>query len=114
MDPSNKAVYKANAASYTKRLDALNSWIKREVSRIPRKQRVLATAHAAFGYFCNEYGFKALPIKGLTANEKTSANYQAEAIQEIRANNVKAIFPELRANPKSLAIISKETNTRIK
>ncbi len=112
-DPANAAAYKANAAAYSKRLDSLNSWIKREVSRIPRKDRILSTAHAAFGYFCKEYGFKSLPIKGLTAHQKTSASYQAQAIQEIRKYRVKAIFPELRANPKSLQIIAKETGIKI-
>lgn len=107
-DPANAAAYKANAATYSKRLAVLHTWIKREVSRIPRKNRILTTAHAAFGYFCKEYGFKALPVKGLTAHQKTSASYQAEAIQEIRKNRVRAIFPEQRANPKSLQIIAKE------
>ncbi len=112
-DPAHAAVYKANAAAYSKRLATLNSWVKREVSQIPRNRRILTTAHAAFGYFCKEYGFKALPVKGLTANHKTSAAYQAQAIQEIRKNKVKAIFPELRANPKSLQTISKETGVKI-
>lgn len=112
-DPTNASAYKANAAAYSNRLATLNSWIKREVSQIPRNRRILTTAHAAFGYFCKEYGFRALPVKGLTANHKTSAAYQAQAIQEIRKNNVKAIFPELRANPKSLQTISKETGVKI-
>lgn len=112
-DPNNAAVYKANAAAYSKRLAALHTWIKREISRIPRQNRILSTAHAAFGYFCKEYGFKSLPVKGLTAHQKTSATYQAEAIREIRKNGVKAIFPELRANPKSLKIIAKETGVKL-
>ena len=112
-DPPNTKTYKANAAAYSKRLETLNTWIKREVSRIPRKSRILSTAHAAFGYFCKEYGFQALPLKGLTAHQKTSASYQAQAIQEVRKHGVKAIFPELRANPKSLQIIAKETGVEI-
>jgi len=112
-DPANAAAYKANAAAYSKRLASLHTWIKREVSRIPRKNRILSTAHAAFGYFCKEYGFKSLPVKGLTAHQKTSAVYQAEAIREIRKNGVKAIFPELRANPKSLQIIAKEAGVKL-
>lgn len=112
-DPTNAAAYKANAAAYSKRLSTLNTWIKREVSRIPRKNRILSTAHAAFGYFCKEYGFQSLPVKGLTAHQKTSASYQAEAIREIRKHGVKAIFPEQRANPKSLRIIAKEAGVKI-
>jgi len=113
IDPANEATYKANAAAYSKRLSALHSWVKREVSRIPKNNRILSTAHAAFGYFCKEYGFKALPVKGLTAQQKTSATYQAEAIRELRKNGVKAIFPELRANPKSLKIIAKEAGVKL-
>jgi len=112
-DPENAKAYKANAAAYSKRMATLNSWIKREVSKIPRKQRILSTAHAAFGYFCKEYGFKALPIKGLTTQQKTSAVYQAQAIQEIRKHEVKAIFPEQRSNPKALHIIAREAGVKI-
>lgn len=113
VDPPNTNAYKANAAAYSERLATLHTWVKREVSRIPRKQRILSTAHAAFGYFCKEYGFKSLPIKGLAAHQKTSASYQAQAIEEIRKHGVKAIFPELRANPKSLQIIAKEADVTI-
>ena len=112
-DPANAKAYKANAVAYSGRLATLHTWIKREVSRIPRKNRILSTAHAAFGYFCKEYGFQALPLKGLTAHQKTSASYQAQAIQEVRKHGVKAIFPEQRANPKSLQIIAKETGVKI-
>ena len=112
-DPVNASAYKANAAAYSKRLSVLNTWIKREVSRIPRKNRILSTAHAAFGYFCNEYGFRPLPVKGLTAHQKTSASYQAKVIQEIKKHQIKAIFPELRANPKALIIIAEEAGIKI-
>ena len=112
-DPANAAAYKANAAAYSKRLSALNSWVKRELSRIPRSNRILSTAHAAFGYFCKEYGFKALPVMGLNSQQKASATYQAEAIREIRKNGVKAVFPEQRANPKSLQIIAKEAGVKL-
>jgi len=112
-DPANASAYKANAAAYSERLATLHTWIKREVSRIPRKNRILSTAHAAFGYFCKEYGFQSLPIKGLTAHQKTSASYQAQAIRELGKHGVKAIFPEQRANPKSLQIIAKEAGVKI-
>tara|TARA_Y100000385_G_scaffold67591_1_gene67358 strand:+ start:98 stop:991 length:894 start_codon:yes stop_codon:yes gene_type:complete len=113
IDPTNAAAYKANAAKYSKKLSSLHSWVKREVSRIPRKNRILSTAHAAFGYFCNEYGFKALPVMGVTSQQRTSATYQAEAIREIRKNGVKAVFPEQRANPKSLRVIAKESGVKL-
>ncbi len=113
VDPANASAYKSRAAAYSKRLSQLDSWIKRETSKVPREDRILCTAHAAFGYFCKEYGFRSLPVKGLTAHDKTTAAYQAEAIQAIRDNKVKAIFPEKRANPKALRVITSETGTKL-
>ena len=49
----------------------------------------------------------------MTSHQKTSASYQAKAIQEIRKHNVKAIFQEQRSNPKSLNIIAKEAGVKI-
>lgn len=112
-DPANAAAYKANAAAYSKRLGSLNAWVKRELSKVPRKNRILVTAHASFGYFCKAYGFRSLPVKGLTAQQKPSATYQALAISEIKKHKVKAIFPERRANPKALQTITKETGTKL-
>ena len=73
---------------------------------MPRSKRVLVTAHAAFGYFCKEFGFKSLPVAGLSA-ENTSSQYLAEAIDELRKHKVTAVFPEKNANPKALnALVS--------
>ena len=112
-DPSKASAYKARAAAYSERLSQLDSWVKRETSKIPRQDRILCTAHAAFGYFCKEYGYRSLPVKGISSNHKTSASYQAEAIQAIRINKVKAVFPEKRANPKALKVITNETGARL-
>jgi len=112
-DPAKASVYKSRASAYSARLSSLNSWIKRETSKIPREDRILCTAHAAFGYFCKAYGYRSLPVKGLSANHKTSASYQAEAIKAIRDNKVKAIFPEKRANPKALKVLTKETGVKL-
>lgn len=112
-DPENATDYRKRAAKYMIRLVSLENWIKRELSRIPENRRVLATAHAAFGYFCKAYGFKSLPVKGISASHKISAGYQAEAIQAIRKHGVTAIFPERRSNPKALQLIAKETGIQV-
>lgn len=111
-DPSKASAYKARATAYSARLSQLDSWIKRETSRIPKQDRILCTAHAAFGYFCKTYGYRSLPVQGISSNQTISATYQAEAIKAIRDHNVKAIFPEKRANPKALKVLTKETGVR--
>jgi zinc/manganese transport system substrate-binding protein len=113
LDPENADSYRKRTSEYISRLTALESWARRKISQIPREQRVLATAHAAFGYFCKAYGFKSLPVKGISSTHQISAAYQAEAIKAIREHNVAAIFPERRANPKAIEVITKETGVKL-
>ncbi|MFC5051345.1 metal ABC transporter solute-binding protein, Zn/Mn family [Rubritalea spongiae] len=113
VDPANAASYKAHSNNYRKELSGLKSWGKKQIASIPRSQRNLATAHAAFGYFCKEFGFKSIPIQGLNKEQSASPQYVQEAIAIIRDNKVKAIFPENGANTKSLQTISKATGAKI-
>jgi len=110
-DPSNKKAYAANAKAWGKELDALETWAKREVSKIPRSKRYLVTAHAAFGYFCRDFGFKSIPVAGAN-EENASSKYLAEAIAQIRKNSVSTAFPEKNANPRALDSIIKTTGMR--
>ena len=111
-DPAGAAEYKANAAAYNKRLDALSAWAKREISKVSRTNRVLVTAHAAFGYFCKEFGFKSIPIAGLS-EDNVSSKYLAEAIEQIKKHKVKTIFPEENASPKALKTIVSATGVKM-
>lgn len=110
-DPANKATYAANAKAWGRELDALESWAKREISTIPRSKRYLVTAHAAFGYFCRDFGFKSIPVAG-ASEESASSKYLAEAIATIRKHGVPTAFPEVNANPQALASIVKTTGMR--
>ena len=111
IDPSNKKNYAVNASTWGKKLDALETWAKREISRIPRSRRYLITAHAAFGYFCRDFGFRSIPVAGPN-EENVSSKYLAVAIAEIRKNSVPVAFPEINANPRALDSIIKTTGIR--
>lgn len=113
IDPANAATYKARSNAYRRKLSDLKSWAKKEIATIPRDQRNLATAHAAFGYYCKEFKFKSIPIQGLNKEQSASPQYIAEAIAMLKQKNVKAIFPEKGANSKGLKTISKSTGAKI-
>jgi len=112
-DPANKGFYKARDKAYRAKLDQLNQWIIRQLNTVPRKQRYLATAHAAFAYFCKEYGWKTIAIQGLNAEQATDAKYLSTTIGVIKDKQIKAIFPEKRNNPKALQTIVKATGASI-
>lgn len=110
-DSSGASVYKANAEAYGKRLDELSAWAKREVAKVPRERRVLVTAHAAYAYFCKEFGFQSVPVAGLSGGS-VSSKYLAETIAQIKKHKVVAVFPEENANQKALNSIIAATGTK--
>ncbi|MBV6501416.1 MAG: Manganese ABC transporter substrate-binding lipoprotein [Prosthecobacter sp.] len=113
VDPANEGAYAAGAKAASKRFDELKRWAQQEISAIPRSDRRLVTAHAAFGYFCKEYGFKSVPVLGIGRSDDASPQYIAQAIQVIRGQKIRAVFPEDQANPKVLAEIVRSTGVKL-
>ncbi|WP_397385399.1 metal ABC transporter substrate-binding protein [Prosthecobacter sp.] len=113
VDPANAAAYAAGAKAASKRFGELKSWAQKEIAKIDRKSRQLVTAHAAFGYFCKEYGFEPLSVLSIGRSDDSSSKHIAETIEEIREHGIKAIFPEDQANPKVLAEIARSTGVKI-
>lgn len=108
-DPEHRMQYNAQTEAYNAKLRELEQWTRQQVSRIPPQDRKLATAHAAFNYFCDEFGFQAVPVKGLTTKEEPTPAHLAEVVEFIRENGVSTIFPEVAANPKLLESVAQET-----
>lgn len=112
-DPANAAAYAEGAKAASKRFAELKSWAQKEIARIPRKDRKLVTAHAAFGYFCKEFGLEPLSVLGIGRNDDASSQHIAGTIEEIREHGIRAIFPEDQANPKVLAEIARSTGVTV-
>lgn len=111
--PDDAAFFKQNAASYRSKLDELERWARREIAKIPRDRRHLATAHAAFNYFCKDFGFIAHPLQGLNREQTPAPAELAALVGDLRANHVAAIFPEKESNPKILGTLTNDTGIRL-
>jgi zinc/manganese transport system substrate-binding protein len=108
-DPTNAEAYKTGAKTAGRNFAALKRWAKKELTQIPRADRKLVTAHAAFGYFCREFGFKSVPLLGLGRSDDASPQHLAQSIEIIRESRIRAVFPEDQANPKVLAELTRST-----
>jgi zinc/manganese transport system substrate-binding protein len=106
--PEQAQVFEANASDFQMRLEELYNWTRVELSRIPRARRKLTTAHAAFNYFCREFGFEAIHVQGLSTEQDPSPEHLREVINTLRSEHVIAVFPEIAANPKVMQNMVKE------
>lgn len=111
--PEHAAEFRKNAAAYQKQLDELERWSRRAISEIPRDNRHLATAHAAFNYFCKDFGFTAHPVQGLSREQMPDPKELASLIADLKKDHVAAIFPEKESNPKILKTLTSDTGIRL-
>ncbi len=104
-DAANAADYKKNAEAYIKQLEELHLYAKEQIASIPEKQRVLVTAHDAFGYFGDAYGIKVMGLQGIS----TASEYGSKDVSDLRdflvANKIKAVFVESSVPKKSIEAV---------
>lgn len=112
-DPSGAETYKKNAADYRTKLDDLERWTRKEIARIPRDKRHLATAHAAFGYFCKDHGFEPISVQGINREQMPDPKKLAALVAELKEHEVGAIFPEKESNPKILEALTKDSGIKL-
>ena len=102
IDPDNISIYETNKKKYLATLNELHQYVKQQADKIPKEQRVLITAHDAFGYFGNAYGFQVRGVQGInTVAEANSGEIGALATFMVK-NKVKAFFVESSVPRKNL------------
>lgn len=111
--PADEARFRKNAAAYRAGLDELERWAKRRIASIPRDKRQLATAHAAFNYFCKDFGFTAHPVQGLNREQMPDPAQLATLVATLKKDQVAAIFPERESNPKILKTLTQDTGIQL-
>ena len=80
LDPTWAETYQTNGDAYLAELAELEEWVFTQVAAVPEERRVLITAHDAFGYFGERYGFEVRGIQGAsTATEAGAHDVQALA-----------------------------------
>ncbi len=111
-DPTNENAYKNNLKEYREKLAELDQYIKEKTAEIPEEQRVLITAHDAFGYFGRAYGYEVRGLQGIstateagTADVSTLADYIAE-------NKIKAVFVESSLPVKNIQALTEAVKSR--
>ncbi|MER9234497.1 zinc ABC transporter substrate-binding protein AztC [Mesorhizobium sp. M0622] len=105
--------YKANAAAYTQKLDALEGEVQAAIQSIPQEKRVVITSHDAFGYFEQAYGLTFLAPEGVSTESEPSAADVAKLVRQVKQDKAAAIFVENITNPRLIEQIASETGIKV-
>src|SRR5690606_11085842 len=99
-DPASAETYRANAAAYTAKLDALEREVRAALGKLPADRRKIITTHDDFGYFSAAYGVTCVAPRGVSTEAEVTARDVAGTIRQIRAERIPAVFLENVTDPR--------------
>ncbi len=111
-DPANAATYDANAAAYSAEITATVEPIRAAIAAIPESRRWLATSEGAFSYLARDFGLKELYLWPINADQQGTPQQVRHVIDEVRANDVPAIFSESTISSKPAEQVARETGIK--
>jgi zinc transport system substrate-binding protein len=111
-DPANAGYYEKNANAYTKTLDALRTEYTGKFAASKRKSFV--TGHAAFAYFCRDFGLEQNSVEDVFAEGEPSAKQLAGLVDYCREKDVKTIFVEDMVSPEVSKTLADEIGATVK
>lgn len=105
LDPGHKDAYTANAEALRRELNELDAWVKEQVQTVPPQQRLLVTAHDAFGYFGQRYGMEVVGLQGISTLSEAGLHDVDRVVQLVVSRRVKAIFVEASVPRRSIEAV---------
>jgi len=108
-DPTNAAIYDANAAAYAAQIKALDAPLRERLSTIPEAQRWLVTSEGAFSYLARDYGMNELYLWPINADQQGTPQQVRKVIDEVRVNDIPVVFSESTVSDKPARQVAKET-----
>lgn len=91
-DPAHAEAYAANYAAFATRIEALDEAIKATIASIPAQNRKLLTYHDSWAYFAPVYGMTVIGAIQPSDFAEPSAREIVDIIEQIKAEQVPAIF----------------------
>jgi len=100
--PEHADDFRANAEAYAEQLNQLDAQCRSRLGVIPAEQRVLVTAHDAFGYFGAAYDVEVRGLQGLNTADEASLAAINQLVDLLVRRQVKAVFVESSVPPKNV------------
>jgi len=92
--PEQAEIIAQNARMYRDSIAAVHQLVHELVETIPPQQRILITAHDAFGYFGKAYGFEVLGLQGISTAAEAGTRDVQSLVNLIVEKQIRAIFVE--------------------
>ena len=103
--PESAEVFAANAQEHLAEIERLSGYAKSALASVPEQSRVLLSAHDAFGYFGEAYGFEVLGIQGISTESEAGLNRISELVDLLVTRDIRAVFVETSVSDRSMRAV---------
>ena len=110
-DPANKDYYETNCTEFISQLESLYSEYQDKFDSVDKKSFV--TGHAAFAYFCRDFGLTQNSVEDVFAEGEPSAQQLTELVSYCKENKVTTIFAEKMASPEVSQTLADEVGAQV-
>ena len=100
--PEAADVFETNAQAHLAEIDQLQAYGKQVLAAVPENNRILVTAHDAFGYFGADYGYEVLGIQGISTQSEAGLNRIGELVDTLVDQELQAVFVESSVSDRSM------------
>ena len=94
--------FNANAEAHLAEIERLSAYSKTALASVPEQSRVLLTAHDAFNYFGETYGFEVLGIQGISTESEAGLNRIGVLVDMLVDREIGAVFVESSVSDRNI------------
>ncbi len=105
IDSAGEPEYRQRSQQYLDSLAALHEWVRTEIQRIPKSNRVMVTAHDAFGYFGLAYDIEVRGLQGISTASEYGLNDVISMVDMLVERKIKAVFVESSVPRRSIEAV---------
>lgn len=101
-EPASRELFTENADAVLAEIAELDAYCEGSLHSVPEAQRVLVTAHDAFGYFGRRYGYEVLGIQGLSTESEAGVRDIERLVDLLVDRQIKAVFVESTVSERNI------------
>lgn len=110
--PEHADAFRANAEAYRQELLELDRWVEERVLELPEDQRLMVTAHDAFGYFGRRYGVEVVGLQGISTLSEAGLRDVERVVDLVVDRGIRAIFVESSVPRRSIEAVQAAVRDR--
>jgi ABC-type Zn uptake system ZnuABC Zn-binding protein ZnuA len=111
IDPAHATEYRANQASYLRKLDQLRGDLSDRITRLADRRFI--AHHPAWPYFARRFGFQIVGTIQPQSGSEPSALQLHGLIAKIKKDRIKVVVSEIQLSQKIPDLLAKETGARV-